>query len=414
MTTGGAASVRWIPDPQKAVRACRIAGLDTVSMPFASALYAAGEYETSRRMVWEIIENGPQRDRLDAVAFRGMRYLFDNSHARNRRLYGLSYLTAAASHGHAASNYALSWVYESGLCIRKDQRWPGQDFLANAGTSFNETNDAHGHSLAGLKWASPGECIHPNPKAAAALLRVAVKADYLPAHYLAARWIRDGYVKPAALGISSTAATYEKKVFRKVKNASETGNLRARFLLALAHEDGVGTTKDLRLAGSIYKDLSDLGLGYATDRYACLHDSTRTDCGTLDNSPEIATKYYIKGVGLGDRNSMNALGWSHCLGDGAQREIEKCVSLLEDAATLGHMNAANNLALLYDGRGRLGEANQELRNPDLALEWYRRAAALGNRCAVVSVAHRSSDNGEVDQYEALSIAQDKDGRFGGC
>jgi hypothetical protein len=89
-----------------------------------------------------------------------------------------------------------------------------------------------------------------------------------------------------------------------------------------------------------------------------------------------ATYWLERGASLGSGGCMLRLGYNHLAGKGVPKSVERGLDWLQRGAETGFLPAINFLAEVYE-RGHFGVE----RDPDLALEWVRKAAERGDEAA---------------------------------
>ena len=89
-----------------------------------------------------------------------------------------------------------------------------------------------------------------------------------------------------------------------------------------------------------------------------------------------AVEWYRKGAQAGNAQSMTMLGVMHYLGRGAPLDYAQALSWFRKSAEAGIDEGMYYLGIMYDsGKGVDKEDDQT------AIEWYRKAAALGHEGA---------------------------------
>ncbi|KAG0249613.1 hypothetical protein DFQ27_009907 [Actinomortierella ambigua] len=156
--------------------------------------------------------------------------------------------------------------------------------------------------------------VFKNPRQALAYYNDAARLGDFPAQLRLAAVYRTG---------NHVVAQDRYKSYYWISQAAESGNSVAEYGLGWHHELGFGTTKNLRMAVSLYRQASEKG----------------------------------------HREANNRLGWLYQLGQGVPRDHAKAVCHYRDAAKLGHIEAHFHLYALHarDSR-RCGTCNRCIRS----------------------------------------------------
>lgn len=167
-----------------------------------------------------------------------------------------------------------------------------------------------------------------------------------------------------------TAQTPEEKFLETLFRA-QSGDVAAQFKVAVMHELGQGTQKDLPSAITWYQKVADQGDMNGQMKMGYFY---QTGIGVpLDYAK--AFKLNTLASLQGDNRAQNNLGVMYRAGQGTERDLAEAARWFERAAKQG-----NPLAQASLGDAYLRAQGVEL-NVDEAVNWYRKAADQGNQNA---------------------------------
>ncbi|MDE6743040.1 MAG: sel1 repeat family protein [Lachnospiraceae bacterium] len=145
----------------------------------------------------------------------------------------------------------------------------------------------------------------------------------------------------------------------------------AQLALGFLYYYGQGVEKDVERAKELWQSAIEQG---------CVEGYLGTASVLLDEEEyEAALEDYIKASEGTERlfisSAMSNVGWMYFEGKGIEQDYEMALEWYEKAADLGNMYAMNNIGDMYcEGYG----VEQDY---ETALEWYEKAADLGNEFA---------------------------------
>lgn len=148
--------------------------------------------------------------------------------------------------------------------------------------------------------------------------------------------------------------------------AAEKGVPRAMFLWGTLLEIGYGTARDLQAAFVWVKRAAEAGEMNAYEPLAAMYRAGR---GTVLDVAE-GLRWLRKGAEQGDARSSYELGSLHFNGDGVSIDEAEAARWFLKSAEQGHPEGMFNAGIMHE-QGLLGIAV----NRDMALKWYRQAAA---------------------------------------
>ncbi|WP_306546644.1 tetratricopeptide repeat protein [Malikia spinosa] len=264
---------------------------------------------------------------------------------------------------------------------------------------------------------------HLGRLAASALVAL---ASLLPATSQAQDSERLDWLRQPALGNYKGYAEFKMGRYALARQVWETlaevGDGEALFNLAIMAEDGLGMTRDLRKAESLYRASAQagslkaqyrLGLLYsdgsrfpadleqarhylglaagqgdqqAAERLATLGQPTsaltpfqQAEALASAGQHEPAARLYQQLAEQGLAAAQTRLAWMHEAGRGLPRDLEQAAQRFELAAQAGDAEAQYALAVMYrTGRGRA-------RDLTTSMDWLRQAAAQGYPAAVAAL-----------------------------
>lgn len=200
----------------------------------------------------------------------------------------------------------------------------------------------------------------------------------------------------------------------------------AEYLYGLLLYTGTGTDRDAEAASKVFADASEKGyrpaaivseeIGRNTvdvqerlmglrlraesrDLEACreifpLYDTGKGPDGKKGpalKDHEEAIRLYMPCADAGDRDAQNTIGFMYLMGKGVEKDRDLALKLLKASAEAGCAQAAYRIGYMYD-------SGQDFSTPDLdrAVQWYQRAADLGDAEA---------------QYQMAGILSMKDSKY---
>ena len=157
------------------------------------------------------------------------------------------------------------------------------------------------------------------------------------------------------------------------RKAVACNDSQAMVLLGACHENGRGVTKDEKAAADLYVKAVEMSNPIAMRVLGLCY--LRGAGVTKD--PVEAARLFRRGTELKDPVCMTNLGYCFATGAGVMRDSGEALKWYRRAADLNEPMAMNNIGAWYEhGTGMsLGD------DVKMAVEWYRKAAALGNENA---------------------------------
>ncbi len=92
-----------------------------------------------------------------------------------------------------------------------------------------------------------------------------------------------------------------------------------------------------------------------------------------------AVKWYSLAADQRSRVAISSLAHMYADGRGVARDVVKALSMLQDAAEMGHPKAQFDLAQMY------AQGSGVDKDTDKAVKWYRRAAKHGYKAALAKL-----------------------------
>ena len=157
------------------------------------------------------------------------------------------------------------------------------------------------------------------------------------------------------------------------ESSAAKNNTLAMVLLGMCYEEGRGVVKDLSFALALYQKAADLGDSWGQ---GLIGEAYLTGNGFSQD--------YIQGFkwlekSAKQRNnsaSIHDLGYCYINGLGCDVDIEKAISLLEEAANMGNADSQYMLGLLYS------EGQCVKRDHSVSMSWLQKAAFQNHALAI--------------------------------
>ncbi len=167
----------------------------------------------------------------------------------------------------------------------------------------------------------------------------------------------------------------------------------AQLALGLLYYYGDGVEEDKERARELFQSVIEQGYVEGYFGTGCfLHD---------EGEYEAAMEDYIKASEgtepIFTRTAMNNIGWAYCHGDGVEQDYALAMEWYEKAAALGDINAMLNIGTMYS------EGNGVEQDYTLAMEWYEKAADIGDATAMNNIGTMYYNGDGVKQDYALAI-----------
>ncbi len=170
-------------------------------------------------------------------------------------------------------------------------------------------------------------------------------------------------------GLGGLGTNYEEALSWYLK-AAQQNNAGAEFRLGSMFEGGFGTTKDLQQAVDWYRKAADQGYADAENMLGTLYV---TGGDNLPKDYKQAVDWYRKAAEQGFRKSEKNLGDMYFYGLGVPGvDYKEAMEWYKKAADQGDAAAQYRVGLMYEK----GDGTEK--NNDIALDYYRKAAANGN------------------------------------
>jgi TPR repeat protein len=307
-----------------------------------------GSYEEAAKLAEEGAVKGspPLTYLLGAMTLDGLGVAKDETK-------GLKLIRQAAEGGFPLAMLALGKIYRDGDGVSKDEaasvRWYQKAADLGNATAMRNLGGMYGDGRGVPR--DEAAAVHWYQKAAE--LGDADAMNNLGVRYMFGRGVpRD-----------------EVAAVRWYQKGAELGNADAMYNLGAMYANGRGITKDEAAAVRWFQKAAELGTATAMTDLGMMYFR-----GHGVPKDEVAgVRWFQKGAELGDTTAMVLLGLSYVEGQGGLPKDEVAgVRWVQKSAELGNATAMNSLGLMYEkGRG-VGH------DVKLALEWYEKAAKLGN------------------------------------
>lgn len=182
--------------------------------------------------------------------------------------------------------------------------------------------------------------------------------------------------------------------FNSYLRAAKTGDADAMGLVGKMYSEGIGTTQDYKKAFEWYLSAAKAGNERAMNNLGyCYYYGE----GTAKNDSE-AFKWYSKSAEAGDRHAMFNLGAMYEKGEGTAQSYEKAIEWYKKSADAGVSEAEERIKKLadsgiigtddksaIDAMIKTGNKYYQKKEYSNAMEWYQKAADLGNAGAMADI-----------------------------
>lgn len=296
---------------------------------------------------------------LDAI-YEASNYLIEEDKPTTFSAKGLEYLKKVAKYGHVEAIYALARVYELGL--------HGEEKNISKAVKLYTKAASMGHATAigrvGTYTFNGENGFAKDEVRGIAMLKEAAH------HGILESILALGHIYYTGDNIIERDITLALDFYSV---AAKMGNITAMFVLGrhfcLANTENTNFAKGL----SYLKQAANAGY---VDAWLTLATIYETGASGVDANKEMAIKSYEKAAELGSLDAMRVIGMylCNCRQDDIY-EVRRGFSYIVRAAEGGNVRAIVNLARSYEN-GFCVE-----RNLDKALEYYERAASLGDKSA---------------------------------
>ena len=165
--------------------------------------------------------------------------------------------------------------------------------------------------------------------------------------------------------------------YQLFSQAAHHGHIGARFQVAVAEINAIGTAGDLESARRWLEDLAEQG-----HARALVHLGRSFRQGIADQpDPQVAKRWYERAWQAGDPEGLVGLAFMHQTGEFGQANVERAIELFNQAAAAGSGNAQVSLGHMYLTGESLGQDYGK------ALALFKQAAELGVPAAYLWLGH---------------------------
>ncbi len=192
------------------------------------------------------------------------------------------------------------------------------------------------------------------------------------------------------LGVLADWYGYPKKDYEQARAYYEQSgdNPYAQISLGFLYYNGQGVEQDMEKGKELFQSVADTGVVegyYGLASAAKNEEDIETALGHYNKVVEDGTEpLYIAGA-------MYGLGHMYRNGEGVEQDYAKAIEWYTKAADLGQTTAMNNLGHLYlDGKGVEKDGTK-------AVEWYTKAADSGNTSAMYNIGYMYVKGEAVEQ-----------------
>jgi len=132
-------------------------------------------------------------------------------------------------------------------------------------------------------------------------------------------------------------------VIHSIEELAEAEDPFSLYLLASAHDEGLGVEQDLPKSNALYAKAMDLGMETAINNYALQHFFGKG----VAQDDEKAFQLFKKAASMHEASAMFNLAYMYQNGIGTKPDMQKAIRWLRKGALTGEVRCMNNLSYCY-------------------------------------------------------------------